>query len=177
MLAFILAEEPLQANGGLGGRPHYVYEGSPSSRSSLSPVDCRLSTSVMMRSVITHLPEEVERQHHLQGSRPDHVDVGDEVHEALGVHGHQVDHLSHRGGAASRAADHQSLDDDNQSPPPPRCQSINTALFNQSGRTFLYTAPMMAVRSRIPETKQTWKYFCSTSDCRQVQKKSSEVKK
>lgn len=36
---------------------------------------------------------------------------------------------------------------------------------------------MMAVRSRIPETKQTWKYFCSTSDWRQVQKKRSAVKK
>lgn len=44
-------------------------------------------------------------------------------------------------------------------------------------RTFLYTAPMMAVRRRMPETKQTWKYFCSISDCRQVQRKSSAVKK
>ncbi|TNN39429.1 hypothetical protein EYF80_050408 [Liparis tanakae] len=44
-----------------------------------------------------YLPEEVEGQHHLQRGGPDHVDVGDEVHEALSVHRHQVDHLSHRG--------------------------------------------------------------------------------
>ena len=56
-----------------------------------------------------YLPEEVQGQNDLQGSGPDHVDVGDEVHEALGVHRHQVHHLAHRGGTSSCVADNQSL--------------------------------------------------------------------
>lgn len=61
-----------------------------------------------------YLPEEVERQHHLQRGGPDHVDVSDEVHEALSVHRHQVDDLSHRGGAARLAAYHQGLKEQSQ---------------------------------------------------------------
>ena len=38
--------------------------------------------------------EEDERENNLQWGRPDHVEVTHEVHEALGVHRHQVDDLS-----------------------------------------------------------------------------------
>lgn len=58
---------------------------------------------------VRHLPEEVEGKDDLQWGRPYHVDVSDEVHEALGVHRHQVDDLTHRGGAPSRITDHQGL--------------------------------------------------------------------
>lgn len=120
-----LAEEHLKANG--FSVVQVVLKSRGPVRVQLQSLDCTLSTSRVVRSQpcssmfntwkpgsdrdsvrqesisaeFTHLPEEVECQHHLQGGRPDHVDVGDEVHEALGVHRHQVDHLPHRGGAAS----------------------------------------------------------------------------
>ena len=54
-------------------------------------------------------PEEDKRQHDLQGSGPDHVDVGHEVHEALGIDGHEVDYLSHGLRTTSLVAHHQCL--------------------------------------------------------------------
>lgn len=45
--------------------------------------------------VTTHLPQEVEGQDDLQRCRPDHVDVGDEVHETLSVDGHEIHDLSY----------------------------------------------------------------------------------
>ena len=40
--------------------------------------------------------EEHEGEHDLKRSGPDHVDIGHQVHESLGVHRHEVDNLSHR---------------------------------------------------------------------------------
>ena len=53
--------------------------------------------------------QEEERQDDLQRSRPDHVEVGHEVHESLGIHGHEVDNLADRPGASGSTAQNQSL--------------------------------------------------------------------
>lgn len=42
-----------------------------------------------------YLPEEVYRQDDLQRCRPQQVDEWGDIHEALGVHRHEVDHFSH----------------------------------------------------------------------------------
>ncbi|CAL8270990.1 unnamed protein product [Merluccius merluccius] len=53
-----------------------LYKGMPAIPSGQDPVAWWL----------LYLPEEVKGQNDLQWSRPDHVDVSDEVHKALGIH-------------------------------------------------------------------------------------------
>lgn len=45
----------------------------------------------------SHLPEEVDGQDNLQGCGPHQVEEGSQVHEALGIHRHEVDNFSHGG--------------------------------------------------------------------------------
>ncbi len=49
-------------------------------------------------------PEEVETDAHLEGRRPDHVEVGRQLGEALCVHGHQVHDLADGRRAPRRVA-------------------------------------------------------------------------
>lgn len=58
----------------------------------------------------THLPQEVEGQDDLQRCRPDHVDVGDEVHETLSVDGHEIHDLSYSWCSPCSICNDQSLD-------------------------------------------------------------------
>lgn len=60
----------------------------------------------------THLPQEEEREEHLQRGRPDHVNVRGQVHEPLRVHRHEVDNLPDRGGLPGGIGDHQGLRDE-----------------------------------------------------------------
>ena len=62
----------------------------------------------------THQPQEVEGKDDLQRGRPDHVNVRGQVHEPLGVHGHEVDDLPDRGGLSGRIGDHQGLRDEEE---------------------------------------------------------------
>lgn len=57
----------------------------------------------------SHLPEEVKRQDDLKRCRPDHIDVRDQVHEALCVYRHEVYDFSHCRCAASSVRNHQRL--------------------------------------------------------------------
>lgn len=52
---------------------------------------------VICASPLTYLPEEVKCEHDLKRSGPQHVEEGDEVHEPLCIHRHQVHDFSHRG--------------------------------------------------------------------------------
>ena len=54
-------------------------------------------------------PQEYQGDDDLQRSGPDHVEVRSEVHEALGIHRHEVDYLSHCAGLASFVAQSKSL--------------------------------------------------------------------
>lgn len=56
-----------------------------------------------------YLPEEIQRQHDLQGSRPQHVEEGGEVHEPLCIHRHQIHNFSHRGWTLGGVSYHQCL--------------------------------------------------------------------
>lgn len=58
---------------------------------------------------ITHLPQEVKGQNDLQRSWPDHVDVGDEVHETLSVYRHEIHNLSYGGCSPGGVGNDQSL--------------------------------------------------------------------
>ena len=54
-------------------------------------------------------PQECDGQYDLQWGRPDHVTVGHELDEALGIHRHEVDNLSDCGVFTSATADLKSL--------------------------------------------------------------------
>ncbi len=54
-------------------------------------------------------PEEVERHAHLEGRRPDHVEIGGQFSEALRVHRHEVHNLPDRRRAPRRVAQPQGL--------------------------------------------------------------------
>lgn len=56
-----------------------------------------------------YLPEEIQRQARLERRRPQHVQEIHQVHEALGVHWHQVDDLSNGRWALRRVCDDQGL--------------------------------------------------------------------
>ena len=56
-----------------------------------------------------NLPQKVEREDDLDGRAPQHVEVGHEVHEALGVHRHQVHHLANGALFAGRGGDQECL--------------------------------------------------------------------
>lgn len=60
----------------------------------------------VLKCVALYLPEEEERQDDLQRRWPQHVQEGGEIHEALGVHRHQVHHLTHRRRALGLVCDH-----------------------------------------------------------------------
>lgn len=64
--------------------------------------------------VVTHLPQEVEGQDDLQRCRPDHVDVGDEVHETLSVYGHKIHNLSYCGCSPCSVGNDQCLNKSNR---------------------------------------------------------------
>ena len=53
--------------------------------------------------------EEDQSKHYLKRGGPDHVEVAHEVHEALGVHRHEVHYLSHRPLLAGSVAETQGL--------------------------------------------------------------------
>ena len=55
------------------------------------------------------LPEEEEAEGDLNGREPHSVEVHHEVHELLGVGGHQVHNLPHGARPPGRAVDHQRL--------------------------------------------------------------------
>lgn len=69
----------------------------------------RLESFPAQNQTASHLPEEVKRQDDLEGRRPDHVDVRDQVHETLCVDRHEVHDFSDRRRAASRVRNHQRL--------------------------------------------------------------------
>lgn len=56
-----------------------------------------------------YLPEEEKSKENLQWGWPQHVQEGGEIHESLGIHRHQVDHLSHRRWTFGLICDHQWL--------------------------------------------------------------------
>lgn len=60
-------------------------------------------------AVRTYLPEEIQSQNDLKGSGPQHVEEGGQIHEPLGVHGHEVDDLPHGGRALGSVCYHQRL--------------------------------------------------------------------
>jgi len=45
--------------------------------------------------ICMYLPEEIQCQHDLKRSRPQHVEEGGEVHEPLSVHRHEIHYFSH----------------------------------------------------------------------------------
>lgn len=57
----------------------------------------------------TYLPEEIQRQHNLKRSGPQHVEEGGEVHEPLRIHRHQVDDLPHSGRTLGCVSYHERL--------------------------------------------------------------------
>lgn len=68
--------------------------------------------SVSMEDVVavqTYLPEEIQSQNDLKWSRPQHVEEGGQIHEPLGIHGHEVHYLSHCGWALGSICYHQCL--------------------------------------------------------------------
>lgn len=44
-----------------------------------------------------YLPQQIDGEDDLERSRPNHIDVGRQVHEPLRVHRHQVDDFPHGG--------------------------------------------------------------------------------
>lgn len=56
-----------------------------------------------------YLPEEIQSQNDLKRSRPQHVEEGSEVHEPLGIHGHEVHYLAHCGWALGSICNYQRL--------------------------------------------------------------------